>query len=106
MERNMARKKKAGPAPGPWTYQQSGSQCEQSHEWHVYADNALPGAKLPAICDTEENAKLVSAVHDLLDVAKAALYRCQEAKRVFVGRFIGDDELMEQLESAIRKATK
>jgi hypothetical protein len=45
-----------------------------------------------------------SAFEDLLAACIAALHRCQEAKRLFVGRFVGDDELIAQLEAAIKKA--
>ena len=54
--------------------------------------------------DAEFIVRAVNAHNDLVAACDAALKRCRDAKARFVGRFVGDDELMEQLEHALAKA--
>src|SRR5690606_14090387 len=59
--------------------------------------NACEGIADPADLRQQRN--------ELLKAARAALCRCTEAKRVMVGRFVGDDELIEQLNAALARCT-
>jgi hypothetical protein len=52
--------------PGPWEHDESGGLVPGSHEWHVYANSAPVGKRLPAICDSEANARLIAAAPELL----------------------------------------
>lgn len=63
----------AGHTPGPWIYQEEKSGLG-GYVWHIYADSARSGAKLPAISDTEANARLIAAAPDLY--GEAQVLRC------------------------------
>lgn len=95
--------------PGPWTKQwfESNKRTKTGH-WFFVSQSGTRDSKnvyLGGINgESVANATLIEAAPDLLAACEAALQRCEDAKARFVGRFVGDDELMEQLSAAIAKA--
>lgn len=87
-------------APGPWEYDKSDGLAASSHDWHVYSSSAKVGFKLPAICDTEANARLVAAAPDLLTASLAVLSLVESE-----GRDTGSGGAFSDLRDAIAKAT-
>lgn len=89
-------------AAGHWTYERSPGFSQGDHEWFVYAPDAEEGRRLPAICDTEANARLVAMAPELLEtcrIAQDAIYEHGAAENHHARR------AMHALQTAIAKAT-
>lgn len=72
----MTTETQATHTPGPWSYQEAVEAPFGSlDKWYVFADDAPEGAKLPAVVDTEANARLIAAAPSMLSILETVYAR-------------------------------